>query len=141
MDKELLEELGTLDLFKDLNPRHLKKIVPLVEVRDVREGEAVIREGRHTGEFIVILEGSAEISVRGKKRDTVGHGEFIGELALMHEAHSAMVTALEPMRLAVIDAGEFRDLLEKEPTVAVHMLEALILRLEAIVRRPTGARS
>lgn len=135
---DLLEELARVDLFSDLDPKHLKGVATHVEERAVRDGEEIVREGGYSAYFYVIFSGSADVSVRGKHRGTVGPGEFFGEVAMLGHTQSATVKALEPMRLGSIEAKEFYALLDSEPRIAVHLVESLILRLEEITVRPAG---
>lgn len=135
---ELTDELTKQDLFKDVPHRHLKNISPLIQVRDVRGGEELIREGTHSTEFFLIFSGAAALSVRGKRRDTRGPGEFFGEIAIVGHNQATTVTALEPMRVGIIEAKSFASLLETEPSLAVHLLEALLLKLEDLLSRPAG---
>ncbi len=135
---ELLGELKRIDLFADLAPDHLVHVAELVEKKVVRAGQEIVHEGTHTHEFYVVLSGTADATVRGKRRGIYGPGEFFGELAIMGHAQTASLVAEDEMRLGVIDAKEFKKLLETETTIAVHMVERLILRLEELVSRPMG---
>lgn len=134
----LLEDLAAVDLFADLDAKHLKGIAKLVEERSIRDGEEIVREGDYSHYFYVVFSGSADVSVRGKHRGAVGPREFFGELAMLGHTQSATVRAMEPMRLGVIDAKQFYSLLDSEPRIAVHLVESLILRLEEITVRPVG---
>lgn len=139
MVEQLAAQLGKVGLFEDLPKRHLKGVARLVEVRQVPKGEVLVREGTHTREFFVVFSGSAAVTVRGQRRDTIGPGEFFGELAILgHSARTATVTAIGPMRVGVIGARAFQDLLESEPRMALHMLQALSRRLEHLTVRPAG---
>ena len=135
---ELLAELRAIDLFADLAPDHLAHVGELVEIKLVRAEEEIVREGTHTYEFFVVLRGTADATIRGKRRTIFGPGEFFGELAIIGHTQTATVTAEDQMRLGVIDAKEFKELLETEPSISVHMVERLIVRLEELMSRPLG---
>lgn len=135
---ELLAELKGIDLFADLAPDHLAHVGGLVEIKSTRAGEEIVREGTHTYEFFVVLSGTADATIRGKRRTIFGPGEFFGELAIIGHTQTATVTAEDQMKLGVIDAKEFKTLLETEPSIAVHMVHRLILRLEELMDRPLG---
>lgn len=129
--------LAIVDLFANLPKGHLKKVAKLVEERRVPKGEVLVREGTLSREFFVVLEGTAEISVRGRRRAASGKGDFFGELAILgHTQRTATVTAVSDMRLGVIGAQELQDLLESEPQVALYMLRALAQRFEELATRP-----
>ncbi|MEO7803530.1 MAG: cyclic nucleotide-binding domain-containing protein [Actinomycetota bacterium] len=140
MAESLVDQLACVGLFEDVPKKHLKKIASLVEVREVPNGEELIREGTYTRDFFMILSGSATVSVRGKQRDTMGRGEFFGEIALLAKAmRSATVTSSSPMQLAVIGAADFQGLLESEPHIALYMLGVMARRWETLSFKPAGA--
>ncbi len=135
---ESLAELKRVDLFADLAPDHLAHVAELVEIKTIKAGQEIVREGTHTHEFYVVLRGTADATVRGKRRAVYGPGEFFGELAIIGHAQTASLIAEDEMRLGVIDAKEFKKLLDTESTIAVHMVQRLILRVEELVSRPVG---
>lgn len=138
MSDQLAEELTKIDLFSEVPHKHLKAVAGIVEVRDVKASDEILREGRYSGEFFVIFAGSAEISVRGKHRWTLGPRDFFGEVAILGHSQSMTVTALDEMRVGAIDAKPFQRLLTAEPSIAVHMIQTLILRLDELTVRPVG---
>lgn len=138
VDEAKLAELRKVDLFADLEESHLVRLSDLVEVRVTRAKEELVHEGSYAHEFFVIISGTADASVRGKKRMTLGPGEFFGELALVSHTQTATVVSEDEMRLGVIDAKAFKQLLEEEPSIAIHMVERLIFRLEDVISRPAG---
>jgi voltage-gated potassium channel len=132
-------DFESVHLFDGVPARHLRRIEKLVEERDIPKGDPLVREGRYTREFFLIFSGEAAVTVRGRKRDVLGRGNFFGELAILNKtARTATVTALTPMRVGVIDAGDFQKLLEEEPKIALHLLAALARRLEWLTTRPAG---
>lgn len=134
---ELIEEIAKVHLFSSLPRRHLKRIAALMELRDVAKGDELVHEGEFSREFYVILSGAAAVSVRGRKRDTLGSREFFGEIAILNRsARSATVSALSAMRVAVVDARDFQRLLENEPRMALHMLQHVARRFEHLTRKP-----
>lgn len=134
---ELMDVLATADIFKNLPRKHLKNISSIVEIREYPKGVELVREGTFTRDFFVILEGSAVVTLDGRKRDSLGSGEFFGELALLtRSARTATVTTTSPTRVATLDAQAFRDLLESEPKIALYILDVLARRFEHLVARP-----
>lgn len=138
VDRSILDELQKIDLFADLDVVHLTRVAPLVEMRTVKAGAQIVRQGTVAHEFYVIVSGSAEASVRGKKRVTYGPGEFFGEMAIIRRMQSATVVAEDEMRVGTIDAKAFAELMSDEPSIAIHMVENLIARLDDMVSRPAG---
>lgn len=139
VDEAKIAELRRVDLFADLEESHLVRIADLVEIKQTQTGEELVREGAYSHEFFVIISGSADASVRGKKRMTLGPGEFFGELAIVNHTQTSTVVTEDEMRIGIIDAKEFKKLLQEESSIAVHMVQSLILRLEDIISRPAGS--
>ena len=74
--------------------------------------ERLARQGERGGEFFVLLDGEAEVRRNGRKRATVGPGEFFGEIALVSDRpRTATVTATKPVRVLVITDASFRAVL------------------------------
>jgi CRP-like cAMP-binding protein len=63
-------------------------------------------------EVFVVVSGIADVSIDRRTVARVGPGEPIGEMALLESVpRSATVTALTPMRVLVLDPGQFAELL------------------------------
>jgi CRP-like cAMP-binding protein len=114
-DSRVTDALARTPLFAGVPAKTLKRIAAVTELRD------------------------AAVSVRGRKRDELGPGDFFGELAILaRSSRTATVTAVSATRLAVIDARDFVALVESEPKVALYLLNALARRFEWVTRRPAG---
>lgn len=136
---DLVAELSQSYLFSELPARHLKKIAAAMQVRKVSEGEVLIREGTHSREFFVILEGTVDITVRNHRRASGARGDFFGELAIIGKsARTATVTVTTPSRIAAMDAKDFEHLIESEPKIALHMVHVLARRLEELTVKRLG---
>ena len=136
---DISADLAKVDLFKDVPSRHLKRIAKIIDVREIAKDDPLVHEGRYTREFFIIFSGQAAVTVRGRKRDVLGPGNFFGELAILNKsARTATVTALTKMRVGVIDARNLQDLIESEPKIALHMLGTLARRLEWLTTRSAG---
>lgn len=138
MPDVIAEELTRLSIFRDLHPKQARRIAELIEERAAGEGEEIIHEGGHSGDFFIIFSGTAALTVRGKRRDTRGPGEFFGESAIIGHSQSYTVTTLDEMRFGAVDAKEFAELIQKEPSISMHILESLIARLDDFMTRPIG---
>ena len=124
------EQLGKVPLFASLDKKHLKQISGLVTQIDVSEGKDLTREGEHGNEFIIILEGTAEVKVGGKVVATRGPGDYFGEIALIsNRPRTATVTATSPMKIEVIGRREFQTMLHDNPGVATELLAIAADRL------------
>lgn len=126
------EQLSKVPLFANLDKKHLKQISSLVTQIEVKEGKDLTREGEHGNEFIIVLEGTAEVKVGGKVVATRGPGDYFGEIALIsNQPRTATVTATTPMKIEVIGRREFQTMLHDNPTIATELLAIAADRLAA----------
>jgi CRP-like cAMP-binding protein len=117
------EQLAKVPLFAGLDKKHLKQISGLVTQIEVKAGKDLTREGEHGNEFVIILEGEAEVKVGGKVVATRGPGDYFGEIALIaNRPRTATVTAKTPMKLEVIGRREFQTMLHDNPSIATELL-------------------
>ena len=128
--RSALPDLAEVPLFSACSGKDLQNIARRVEHVDVPAGKDLVREGSAGAEFFVILDGTAEVSRRGKRVATLGPGAFFGDLALLDRApRNATVTALTPMKLAVLGQREFASMIDEIPGFAHKLLTGLAHRL------------
>ena len=81
---------------------------------------------------MIIVDGSAEVRRNGRKVNTLGAGDFFGEVSLViGREHTATVTTTEPSTLLVINARAFRRLLRDVPSMQLKVVDALAARVPA----------
>ena len=82
----------------------------------------LVVEGAYGDEFMIVLDGLAEVSRSGRTIATIGRGDLVGEMALLDESgrgrRNATVTAVTGMTIYVGSPGEFRQILDVAPAVA-----------------------
>jgi CRP/FNR family transcriptional regulator, cyclic AMP receptor protein len=117
-------------LFSRLSKTELKDLAMLADEIDLRDGKELTRQGHPGREFFVLLEGTADVRKNGRKINTLGPGDFFGEIALVsREPRTATVTATSPVRTLVITDRSFRRLLDESPQVKNKVMEAMAKRL------------
>jgi CRP/FNR family transcriptional regulator, cyclic AMP receptor protein len=127
-----VQRLAQVQLFSTCSKRDLARIAALTTEVEVPAGAVLMRQGDPGRECFVIEEGKAKATIRGKKSRTLGPGECLGEMALLHSApRSATVTAETDMRLLVLGSREFSTLLEDVPSVTLKVLAAVADRLRS----------
>jgi CRP-like cAMP-binding protein len=100
--------LRTINEFRDCTPKQLDAVARLAERVQVEAGEVLTREGRIGREFFLILAGRAAVTQRGRRVNTLGPGNFFGELAAVAPGQrNATVTALEKLDVLIIGPREF----------------------------------
>jgi CRP-like cAMP-binding protein len=126
-------------LFAGLSKRHLRNVAGIAKHLSLGEGSAVAKEGDPGDDFYVIAAGQAKV-VRGRK--TIAHlmpGDFFGEIALLDGGpRTASVVAETPIELLALNRKPFQQILERDPTVVLKMLEELAIRLRNAERSLTG---
>ena len=130
-----LDRLSGVQLFSACRKRDLTRIAALTEEVDVPAGRVLIRRGDTGRQCFVIVEGTAKVSLPGRKAARLGPGECFGELALLERApRSADVTAETDMHLLVLGSREFSTLIADVPSVARGVLEAVATRVRTAER-------
>jgi len=128
-DKEHLDRLAQVDLFKRCTNKDLEALADIVEDESVDAGTLICEQGRVAEASFVVVEGEASVMVGDEIVGIVGPGESVGEMGLLdHLPRSATVTARTAMRLYRIDADRFAKLLESS-AISRGLLEQLSLRI------------
>ena len=127
---EKVELIKKVPLFAHCSKRELQEVAQLADEIDLREGKEMTRQGSRGREFFVLLEGTANVVKNGRRINTLGTGDFFGEIALVSDTpRTATVTATSPVRALVVTDRSFRRLLEDSPSIQSKVLTALAERL------------
>src|SRR6266571_8556203 len=117
-------------LFARLSKKGLQDVAKIADEIDLREGKVLTKEGARGHEFVVILEGAAEVRKNGRRIRTLGDGDFLGEIALVtKQPRTATVTTTKPTRALVISDRDFLTLLKRSPEVSQGIVQAMGERL------------
>lgn len=124
--------LASVAFFEGFSADELDEVSQLGEKQTVKAGEMIIDQGRVGDACYVIVEGSANVHIRGEYVATVGPGSMVGEMALVeHRPRNASVTAETDMVLVSFGTTEFRKLLERSPHANEKVIGMLNARLRA----------
>lgn len=130
---EKLDLLHRIPLFSGFDRRKLERLGMLADEIEVPEGRCLMAEGDRGEEMFVIVSGRVRVEREGQRLNTLGAGDFFGEIALVDGGpRTATVTAEEPSRLLVITHREFRSMMEEFPEVAAEVLNALAHRIRRL---------
>jgi CRP/FNR family cyclic AMP-dependent transcriptional regulator len=128
-----LELLERVPLFAGVGSEGLEEIGRIADEIDVPAGKALTHEGRHEGYFFVIVTGTVRIERGGRTINTIGAGDFLGEIALLDGGpRTATATTESPCRLLSMTHERFHQLLDSSIPVRTAILEAVGQRLRAL---------
>ena len=129
MDKKS-DMLRRVPLFSRMNGRSLEQVGRLSDEVDVPAGRELMREGEPGREFYLILDGTVRVDRAGQTINSLGPGDFLGEIALLDGGpRSATATSESAVRLLALGQREFHSLVDEFPDVRTAVLEALAHRV------------
>jgi CRP-like cAMP-binding protein len=126
---QVIEMLRVIPSLAARSDRELKKLVPLVDVVNVKPGQVLTEQGRYDKQAFVIVAGRANVVIEGEVVASVGAGDFVGEVAmLIGGPRTATVEASTPMTLLVMGQSTFGSFVSNE-AVSPTLAKQLALRL------------
>lgn len=134
------ERLAAIELFAELSTGQRQMLARLLDELTADAGEQIVREGEFGHEFLVIEEGTAEVLQGGVRINTLGPGDFFGELAVLDDGvpRTASVIATTPLRAIAFTAYFMREMRERWPTIGEQIDRAAAEHRERDARRTTG---
>lgn len=126
MSDDTKEALRAVPLFKDLSDKDLERVVSISKQVRHHDGKPIVEEDESAVGFHLILEGTAEASTGGNVVNTMGRGDYFGEMSLIDgKPRSATVTAKGEVTTLAIPTWNFNRLMDEHP----EMMRALVLVL------------
>jgi CRP/FNR family cyclic AMP-dependent transcriptional regulator len=128
-----LDLLGSVWLFEQCSRKELDMLQRAATVVDLPAGRTLARQGEIGRDFVVIVDGKADVTRDGTEIALLGPGQFFGEMSLLEgKPRTATVTTLEPMRVLVLTRAAFTSVITTMPSVDRKMLTVLASRLRDI---------
>ena len=122
--------LAEVPFFEGFTEDDLRRVVALSEQVSAAEGTVLVDQGDPGAHCYVVVEGSANVYVRGEYVAAVEAGSTIGEMALVdHRPRTATVVAATDMKLLRFEAKAFRQLLDEMPKASERVMTLLNARL------------
>lgn len=110
--------LKDVPLFKGCTNDELSQVAKLAAEMTYEAGETLLRAGSWGHEFLLLVEGRADVLVGGNVVSTVGPGQHFGEISLLEESRrTATVVAQGPVKVMAWDDNGFKRILADVPTV------------------------
>ena len=128
-------------LFAGLDGEAIARIAALCTRRQLAAGEVLFVKGDEGDALYGIRRGQIRIATgteAGKRLtlNVLGPGDLLGEIALLDgRPRTADAIAAEPTELFTVRRQDFLRLLEREPRIAVHLIELLCERVRWISER------
>jgi CRP-like cAMP-binding protein len=134
-----IDRLKSVEPFRDCTRAQLEEVARLAERIQVGEGEVLAREGRIGREFFLILAGTVAVTQKGRRVNTLGPGDFFGELAAMNPGpRNATVTALSDLDVLIIGPREYAAMADI-PGFRDALLKSMARRLRTVDARLAAA--
>jgi aromatic-L-amino-acid/L-tryptophan decarboxylase len=125
-------------LFASLSDEQLDRVLVSAREVSISSGTPIVERWDYGRDFFLLLEGLAEVRRPDGHLATIGPGDFFGELAALDWGASfgyprlATVTAVSPVRLLVIGAEPFNELVAASSAVASQIQDAIRQRLPGL---------
>lgn len=129
--KRLLHEaLAGQRMLRD-TPSCLDEVIDRGQLVEFRKGSVLIEQETETNEVYLILTGSCDVIVNGRKVAMRGPGNHVGEMAAIQptQPRSATVVAAEKMVALRLDEQSFSDLASRYPQIYRSVAQELARRL------------
>jgi CRP/FNR family cyclic AMP-dependent transcriptional regulator len=122
--------LARVPLFAGISAADIEELGAIADEVDVRAGTVLTHEGYREGFFFIIVSGTVRIERGGRTINTIGPGDFLGEIALLDGGpRTATATAETPCHLLSMSYQMFHELLDASPSIRAAILEAVGRRL------------
>jgi CRP-like cAMP-binding protein len=121
--------------FKDLTPAQQSMLARMLDEVHAPAGATLVTEGDYGYEFMIIEEGTVDVYRGGERVDSMGAGDFFGELAVLGDGarRNATIVATSPVSILTLTAHYMREVRERMPSVG-EQIDRVIAD-----RSPTGA--
>ncbi|MGY2874749.1 CRP/FNR family transcriptional regulator, cyclic AMP receptor protein [Marmoricola sp. URHA0025 HA25] len=117
--------IRTIPLFAACTPAELHRVSAIADELDFAEGRPLTKESTLGQEFVVLVEGTAEVRQNDEVVNRIGPGEFVGEIALMTgQRRTATVVTTSPVHALVIEGHAFQQLLGEAPDIKAKVEQA-----------------
>jgi CRP/FNR family cyclic AMP-dependent transcriptional regulator len=127
-----IELIKRVPLFSSCSKKELEAIAAQADELNLPAGKALTKQGDRGREFMVIVDGSAEVRKNGRRVNVLGSGDFLGEIALISGGpRTATVTTTSEVDILVLTDRAFRQLTKQMPSIHGSVMKALSERLQA----------
>jgi CRP-like cAMP-binding protein len=117
MDESRLKQLKP---FAGLSAAEQGELARVLDEFTAATGSNLVSQGDYGYEFMVIEQGTADVFRDGERIDTIGPGDFFGELAVLDDGGkgNASIVATSPVHILTLTAHYMRLVRERMPQIA-----------------------
>jgi len=137
----VLEGLSASKLAVELNDEERRILAGAMQLRDLKQGEVLVREGSADDHLYVVVGGVLGV-VKGAGMEeevtlnAIRPGNMVGELSFLDGASRyASLVALSDTRVLGLSRADLEALLETNPKVVYHVMRAIVRVVHDIQRR------
>jgi len=139
--EQFLEMAHAYRLLSELDPRQLRKLLPLAAERQYEKDEIIFREGDKSAYLSLIVSGEVVLEkVAGDevvRIQTLRPGEAMGWSALTTDGHAQFrARALSPVEAIAFPSERLREACDRDPEMGYHLMKQLLQvvaqRLDAV---------
>jgi CRP-like cAMP-binding protein len=123
--------LSNFSIFQTLDQHNLKEIVSLLKLRKAATGETILKKGAPAQNLYILLSGVVDVlDEEGLKLSSLRKGDVFGEMSLISgEPVGATVKVVEPATIIYIRGRDFKQILNKFPSIQMYLAKLLAQRL------------
>lgn len=125
----------TISIFKELSEEYLELLVKSCKLKRAKRGDIIFEQYEYSSDLYIVFDGCLKASIFNEEGEEFviccfKKGDFFGELSLLDgQTRSATIIVDEDSTLGVLSRERFLDLINKEPKIAINMLQTLANRL------------
>jgi zinc transporter ZupT len=132
--RDMIQRMTSIPLIKDFPPEQIETLLPMIETREFKKGDVLIKAGTPAEGLLMIYEGKVEGVVKGESLgDVTQRGTPLSILPLLTGSNNmGQATALENTAALFISAENFHKLRKISPEFDKACTEAGNERLESV---------
>ena len=125
--------LSNFSIFESVDEFNIRDIVPLLKIKRYPKGAIVLRKGAPAQNFYILLSGTAEVlDDSGMCLSRLSKGDVFGDMSLISgDPVGATVKVVEPASIVAIQGSDFKEIINKFPSVQMYLARLLTKRLAA----------
>ena len=139
-----MEDITAIYLLADLTEQMRKKLCPVTESRQFKEGEVIYEEGDRAENFYMLKRGKILLEVEISKQiiialESIKPGDAFGWSALIPgSSQISYAVCTDPCHVLVTPGEKFVGLLKEDHTMGYKIMDATMRILKTMLDRRTG---